>query len=140
MKLRKSNLSYSILMFCLIIAAAASSVVGQVGRASLTGVIRDQSGSVVASVCVTAVNTAAGLNYQTSANAEGVDELGAWAVGDYTITSQIAGFKEGVRGGGTRTAGQSARIDPIIRVGAVTEKVTVTADASLLQTESSQVS
>ncbi len=35
------------------------------------------------------------------------------------------------------TAGQIARIDPTIEVGEVTEKVTVTADASLLQTESS---
>jgi hypothetical protein len=129
----------SINLICLIILTA-SSVLGQVGRASLTGIIRDQSGSVVSSVSVTAVNTATGLSYQTTTNDEGVYNLGALPVGQYKITFQIAGFKEVIREGVNLTAGQIARIDPIIEVGAVTEKVTVTADASLLQTESSQIS
>src|SRR5262245_36482232 len=143
MYVRTSNSKTSITLSCLIyliLVAAVSSVYGQVGRASLTGIVRDQSGSIVQSVSVTAVHTATGMSYQTNTNDEGVYNLGALPVGQYKITFQIAGFKEVIREGVNLTAGQIARIDPIIEVGAVTEKVTVTADASLLQTESSQIS
>ena len=138
--MRPSQLQGSILLICLLLAASASSVLGQVGRASLTGIVHDQTGSVVPSVSVTAVNIATGFSYQTTTNDEGVYTLGALPVGEYKITFLVAGFKEIIREGVKLTAGQIARIDPIFEVGQVTEKVTVTAEASLLQTESSQSS
>src|SRR5262245_879785 len=124
----------------MLLAAGSSSVFGQVGRASLTGIVREQTGSVVPSVSVTAGNVATGLSYQTTTNEEGIYTLGALPVGQYRITFRVAGFKEVIREGVSLTAGQIARIDPTFEVGEVTEKVTVTADTSLLQTESSQSS
>jgi Carboxypeptidase regulatory-like domain/TonB dependent receptor len=118
----------------------AFSMFAQIGRASLTGIVRDQTGSVVPGVSVTAANTATGLNYKTTANDEGIYTLGALPVGEYRISFQVTGFKEVIREGVILTAGQIARIDPTFEIGQVTEKVTVTADASLLQTESSQSS
>jgi hypothetical protein len=118
----------------------AFSVFGQIGRASLTGIVRDQTGSVIPGVSVTVVNKATGLNYKTTSNDEGIYTLGALPVGEYRISFQIAGFKEVVREGVILTASQIARIDPTFEIGAVTENVTVTGDASLLQTESSQTS
>ncbi len=144
--MRPNQSQSSISLFCLLcllgmlLAVSASSVFGQVGRASLTGIVRDQTGSVVPSVSVTAVNTATGMSYQTTTNDEGVYTLGALPVGQYKITFRVTGFKEVNREGVSLTAGQIARIDPTFEVGAVTEKVTVTAEASLLQTESSQSS
>jgi hypothetical protein len=131
-----------IILICAIIVllTASTSVVGQVGRASLTGIVRDQTGSVVPNVSIIAVNTATGVSYQTTTNDEGVYTLGALPTGEYRIAFRVAGFKETVRDGVNLTAGQIARIDPAIEIGQVAEKVTVTADASLLQTESSQAS
>lgn len=132
-----------IILSCAIIIialAASASVFGQVGRASLTGIVRDQTGSVVPNVSITAVNIATGVSYQTTTNDEGAYTLGALPAGEYRIAFRVTGFKETVRDGVNLTAGQIARIDPAIEVGQVAEKVTITADASLLQTESSQAS
>src|SRR5262245_20650203 len=125
-----------IMLICAItiLLATSASVFGQVGRASLTGIVRDQTGSVVPNVSITAVNTATGVSYQTTTNDEGVYTLGALPTGEYRITFRVAGFKETVRDGVNLTAGQIARIDPAIEIGAVADKVTVTADTSLLQT------
>ena len=131
-----------IILICaaIIVLAASASVFGQVGRASLTGIVRDQTGSVVPNVSITAVNIATGMSYQTTTNDEGVYTLGSLPTGEYRIAFRVAGFKETVRDGVNLTAGQIARIDPTIEVGEVADKVTVTAATSLLQTESSQTS
>jgi hypothetical protein len=125
-------------LFSLLLFPGAVFVYGQVGRASLTGVVHDNSGAVVAAVSVTAVNKATGLSYQTTTNDEGVYTLGALPVGEYSISFRVTGFKEIIREGLLLTSGQVARIDPVFEVGQVTDKVTVIADSSLLQTETSQ--
>src|SRR5215510_15301969 len=142
MNMRPIQSQTTIILICaiIILLAASASVSGQVGRASLTGIVRDQTGSVVRHVSVTAVHIATGMSYQTTTNDEGVYTLGALPVGQYRITFRVTGFKEVIREGVSLTAGQIARIDPTFEVGAVTEKVTVTAETSLLQTESSQSS
>src|SRR5215510_9473843 len=142
MNMRPIQSQTTIILICaiIILLAASASVSGQVGRASLTGIVRDQTGSVVRHVSITAVNIATGMSYQTTTNDEGVYTLGALPTGEYRIAFRVTGFKETIRDGVNLTAGQIARIDPTIEVGAVADKVTVTADTSLLQTESSQAS
>jgi Carboxypeptidase regulatory-like domain len=118
----------------------ASTVFGQVGRATLTGIVRDPAGSVISGVSVTAVSTATGLSHKTTTNDEGIYTLGALPVGEYKISFQVTGFKGLIREGVILTAGQIARIDPTFEIGDVSDHVTVVGDASLLQTESSQAS
>src|SRR5262245_31021707 len=124
MNMRISSPRGLIILICMIylsLIASTSSVFGQVGRASITGIVRDQTGSVVQAVSVTAVHLATGVSYQTTTNDEGVYTIGALPVGQYKITFSVAGFKEVIREGVTLTAGQIARIDPSFEVGAVTE-------------------
>jgi carboxypeptidase family protein len=138
--LMDQSLPSRLIAIVLTLLLTALSIFGQVGRASLTGVVRDQAGSVVAGVSITAVNTATGLSYKTTTNNEGVYTLGSLPVGEYKIVFQIEGFKEVIHDGVKLTAGQIARIDPIFEIGRVSENVTVTGDVSILQTESSQSS
>ena len=56
------------------------------------------------------------------------------------MAAELPGFKKYVRQGITVLVAQTLRIDVVLEVGASTEQVSVTADAPLLRTESSDVS
>ena len=56
------------------------------------------------------------------------------------MSVELPGFKRYVRQGITVLVAQILRIDVALEVGAATDEVTVTADAALLRTESSDVS
>ena len=60
----------------------------------------------------------------------------ALPVGAYDLTATVTGFKSYKRSGLDLAAAQVMRIDIPLEVGSQTESVTVTAEASLLKTES----
>jgi Carboxypeptidase regulatory-like domain len=115
-------------------------LLGQVGRASITGIVRDPTAAVVAGVSVKARHVETGVLYEATSNEVGAYTLGALPIGEYAITYTAPGFKEFTRGGIMLASAQIARIDPTLEVGQVQESLTVTAEATLLKTETSQAS
>jgi hypothetical protein len=100
MLIRRSPHTHTrIISIALMLLLTASSIFGQVGRASLTGIVRDQAGSAIPGVSVTAVHTGTGVSYKTTANEEGAYTLNALPVGAYRISFQVQGFKEVIREG-----------------------------------------
>src|SRR5262249_21540992 len=59
--------------------------------------------------------------------------------GSYSLTVTVAGFKKYVRTTLTLSAAQTLGIDATLEVGGTNESVTVSAEASLLKTESGDV-
>ena len=112
----------------------------QADRATVTGIVHDASGATVPAVAVTVVNTQTGIKYNTETNDTGYYSVGSLPVGGYQINYIASGFKELTRSGLTLTAGQVARADVQLDVGEVSEKLTVTGEAPLLQTEVAQAS
>src|ERR1043166_6241662 len=113
---------------------------GQVARATITGIVRDGSGAVIAGVSVKARHVETGVFYDAATNEVGAYTIGALPIGEYSITYSSPGFKEFVRSGVTLASSQIARLDPVLELGGVQEKLTVTAEATLLETETSQAS
>ncbi len=75
---------------CLMICAA---VFSQTFRGGITGMITDQSGAVVASGVVKAVNQGTGLSYATISSTAGEFSFPDLPLGDYTVTVSQAGFE-----------------------------------------------
>jgi hypothetical protein len=123
---------------CLLVSLYSPLLLGQVGRGTITGILTDATGAVIPGVEITATNTATRVDYKTATNVVGNYMIGALPVGQYSIQFIGRGFKEVVRGGISLSAGQIARVDLRLEVGQAAETVTVTAQASMLQTESSQ--
>jgi hypothetical protein len=72
------------------------------------------------------------------------DSLGNYSApllrpGAYRVEVETAGLKKFVREGLVLQIGQVARVDITLEVGAVTEQVTITADASLLEASTSSI-
>jgi len=111
---------------------------GQVGRAAITGIITDGTGAVIPGVAVKATHMATGVVYEGTTNEVGSYNISALPVKVYSVAFTASGFKTLVRDGINLSAGQIARLDLTMEVGQLVEQITVTAEAPLLQTETTQ--
>ncbi len=109
---------------------------GQEIGASVTGHVYDPSGAAVAGATVTVRQTTTGIMYTAQSNATGLYRIPFVDPGPYTATVEKQGFKQVVRSGITLTAAEKAVMDFKLELGAVSQKITVTANAPLLQSQS----
>jgi hypothetical protein len=125
---------------CLIaVAAGHSQLVAQTGLATLTGTITDQSGAVAPGIAVQAVHVDTGSVLTGTTSQTGNYAISQMPIGRYRVTVEAPGFKTFRREGLSLAATQVLRLDVTLEVGAATEAVTVTAEASLLKTENGAV-
>jgi hypothetical protein len=118
----------------LLLAAAAF---GQ--RASITGRVTDSAGAVVPGARVVATGAATGVNSTAVTNGEGYYSIPFLPPGGYTVQVELTGFQTAVRSGITIETEQVARIDVTLQVGAVSERVEVTARAPVLDSETASI-
>lgn len=117
----------------------AYSAFGQTGG-TITGVISDPAGAVVANAAVEAKNTATGVVSTAATSSTGNYVLSDLPAGTYTIDVALPGFKKYVRTGVEVQQLQTTRADVILEIGAATESITVSAAAPLLKTETGDIS
>lgn len=116
--------------FCLILAVALIAVHARAQvRASVSGVVTDQSKAAVSAATVTAVNSDTGVGRSGSTDASGRYEISALPVGRYELRATKSGFAEAVRSGIRLVVGQEASVNLTLRVGQVRDRVEVTGDA-----------
>ncbi|MEO8097095.1 MAG: TonB-dependent receptor [Acidobacteriota bacterium] len=123
----------AVLFVCAVAAFAQSD------RATITGTVVDPSGAVLANAEIEARNAGTGQITNSSSTATGNFTLGQLPAGTYDLTINVSGFKRYNRPGLVVSPTQVLRIDVAMEVGSSTESVTVTAEATLLKTESGEV-
>ncbi|MBV8844265.1 MAG: TonB-dependent receptor [Bryobacterales bacterium] len=126
-----------IVLICMLACAAAF---GQSDRGAITGTVGDPAGAVVASAPIEARNTETSILYQAQTSTTGNYTLAQLPVGTYELSVSVPGFKKYVRQNILVEVAQTVRIDVALEVGAANESVTVTAESSLLKTESGELS
>jgi hypothetical protein len=113
---------------------------GQVGNGTITGIVTDPAGAVVPGAAVEAKNTETGVVFPAVSTTAGNYTIPDLPVGIYTVTVKVQGFKTythtNLALGATRTIEENVAL----QVGNATEAVTVTAEASLLNTQSGELS
>jgi hypothetical protein len=118
---------------------SASAVFGQTSLATVTGTITDPAGAVVPNAPVSLKNVENGQIYAAASSDTGNFTVSQLPIGDYDLTVTSPGFKVYTHTKFHLAAGQTMREDVLLQVGQSTESVTVTAQSSLLQTESSEL-
>ncbi len=108
--------------------------------ATILGTVKDQSGAVLPGAEVTATNTETGIARVTAAGARGEFRLAAMTVGSYTVQATMTGFQSRLRSGITLSIGREAVVDFTLSVGNVSEQVTVTGEAPMIETTTATVS
>jgi hypothetical protein len=118
---------------------SASAAFGQTGLATITGTITDQSGAPVANAPVVVRSSDTGTTFQAASSNTGNYTVTQLPVGDYELSVAVSGFKKYTHTNLHVAAGQTVGEDIALQVGESTESVTVSAETSLLQTESAEV-
>jgi hypothetical protein len=114
---------------------SAGSAYAQFDRGSISGTVKDPQGAVVPGVTVTATNTATQQDRTTVTDGSGFYTFPNLQPGRYDISAELQGFKKNTRAGVQLDAAASLTMDFALETGALTEEVTVTAEASILQTD-----
>ncbi|MGC1105423.1 MAG: carboxypeptidase-like regulatory domain-containing protein [Candidatus Acidiferrales bacterium] len=127
------SLAVFLLLLCAPRAAAQVS-------ATVSGVITDPSGAAVAGATLTLRNVNTSLSRSTVTDDAGRYQIFALPVGEYEVHVRKQGFYEEIRTGIRLAVGQDATVDLQLRVGEVSQQVTVNADAPPLSTTTTDIS
>jgi hypothetical protein len=124
----------------LLSAVLVVSVVGQTTNGNIQGTVVDPQNATVAEANVTGRNMDTGLTVGAKTTSAGVFSLPNLPPGRYAITVEAPGMKKFTQEGITVTTNSTVGLDVQLQVGPATENVTVSADASQLETETSDLS
>ncbi|MBV8844319.1 MAG: carboxypeptidase regulatory-like domain-containing protein, partial [Bryobacterales bacterium] len=119
---------------------SALALFAQSDRGTITGTISDPAGAVVANAAVEARNSDTGAVYPVAASDTGNYTIVQLPSGNYELSVTVPGFKKYVRSGLVVQAAQTIRVDATLEVGNAAESVTVSGEATLLKTESGELS
>lgn len=136
----EAGIMRSVLSVAACLLAAALMMFGQAGTGTITGTVIDPTGAVVSGAAIEAKNTQTGLVYNAASTNTGNYTIAQLPPGVYDLTVKVTGFKTYVHSNLQVPAATTIREDPKMDVGATTESVTVSAESSLLKTESGELS
>jgi hypothetical protein len=137
----KSWSVFSLFVCLMVVGVMGSPARGQVGAASLSGIVQDQTGAAVPGSSVTIQNTASGAVRHLQSNSAGEFAFSAVPSGDYRVTVEHTGFKQLVRAAVHLNPGDSlALTDLQLSVGDVSQSVTVSTTVASLPLDSGQLS
>jgi len=126
-----------LIILCLL--AGALPLAAQEARGTLLGHVTDPSGAVIVGVKVDALNVATGVHYPGTTNGTGDYLLPFLIPGAYSLTAEMAGFKSYSRTGLTVRQSERITMDIVMELGAASEKVTITAEAPLVDTSTASM-
>ena len=121
------------------LVASSLSLMAQ-GTGSITGTVRDNSGAVIPGATVTVTSVEQGTAYKTTTNADGEYLQAALPPGTYNLSVAAAGFNPFQTTGIVLNVSEKTRADAVMAVGAVKTAVSIESAATLVQTESAEVS
>jgi hypothetical protein len=124
-------------LVCLVFAALL--LAQRADRATITGVVIDPNGAYVVGANVKIRNEATGVETVLVSNDAGAYTTPLLTLGTYTVTVEHPGFKTFVRSGIQLTGGAVYRQDANLELGAVTERVEVTAAAEQINSSQAEV-
>ena len=122
-----------ILALALLVAAASTAAAQSTAiNGSIEGIVSDESGGALPGVTVTITNLDTGDTRVVVTNESGLYRAPLLSLGRYKIEAELPGFKKLEQTGINISAGQTAVISMKLGVGAISETISVTADAPLV--------
>ena len=117
----------------------AAGLVSAQSTSTFNGRVLDQGGAVLPGVTVTVTNQATGVARTTVTNEEGLYYLPGLDPGTYDIATELPGFAPANRGGVSLGVNATITLDFTMGVAGLTEAVTVTGAAPLIEVTQSKV-
>ncbi len=115
-------------------------VSAQVTTGTISGVVQDSSGAVIPGVSVTVKNLDTGIARTLTTDEGGRYIAPDLSLGNYEVAAQLPGFQTEVRSGITLTVGRAAVVNFALKVGQISDKVTITGEAPLVESTTATLS
>jgi hypothetical protein len=126
-------------LFVCAFTAIASTAVAQQTTGTIAGRVIDDLDAGIPDATITARNLDTGFSRNATSDDSGLYRLAGLPVGSYRVEAQRAGLARFERDGIVVNIARTTDVDIILRVAALTETVTVTAELPLLAVTSSTV-
>ena len=123
----------------LLIVGSVACFAQSTNSGDIRGTVTDPSGALVPGVTITVTNVNTGVTKTFVTNDSGIYDTDSIVTGQYIVTFSKEGFQKLVRGPVTVQVGFMT-VNGELKVGSSAESVTVEADVTLLQTETSEQS
>ena len=124
---------------CLGVLLVTLPVSAQQGTADLRGRVLDQQGAVLPGVTIVVRNQESGLFRETTSGADGSFLLSGMTPGVYVVIAELQGFKKYEQRDLRLEVGRAAQVEVRLEVGGLTESVTVSGEAPLVDTTSNEI-
>jgi carboxypeptidase family protein/TonB-dependent receptor-like protein len=121
------------------VVLSASAGFAQITAATLSGIVKDDTGGVLPGADIVARNLETGISRSATSNGDGAFTLAGLAPGRYEVTATLPGFNTSVQTIALAVA-QQAGLTVTLKVGATQESITVVASSVLVDTQSSALS
>jgi hypothetical protein len=118
---------------CLLAILLPLAAVAQETRGNINGIVQDRNG-VVPGAVVKITNTGTSQTQQLVTNTNGYFEAVLLNPGTYAVRVELQGFRTFIQSGISLAVGQTVSLTVTLELGQITEEVTVTAEATLLDT------
>lgn len=114
-------------------------VLAQQGTADLRGRVVDQQGGILPGVSIVVRHQESGLFRETTTSADGTFLMSAMTPGMYEVSAELASFKKYSQRDVRLEVGRTVQIELKLEVGGLTEAVTVTSAAPLVDTATQEI-
>jgi hypothetical protein len=125
--------------YAVILVLCAANASAQSFTGSILGTVRDSSGGAVSGATRVVTSTASNARTERSSDAQGTYIVPLLPPGEYMVEVESPGFKKVVRRGIVLQVQQQAQVDIVLEVGAITESISVTSNAALVEATTSSV-
>jgi Carboxypeptidase regulatory-like domain/TonB dependent receptor/TonB-dependent Receptor Plug Domain len=134
------NSATRLLLAVAIVLVSNSAGFAQGSNQSLSGLVVDAGGGVIPGATVVAKNTATGQTFEVTSNDAGVFAIPGIAVGTYSVTVTLAGFKTAILNDVRIVTATPASVKAVLEIGALNETIQVSSRAELVQSQTPTVS
>jgi len=128
------------LCLLLLIFCTSPFVIAQSTNATISGIVVDATGKVIANADIEIVNDATGARFASKTNGDGIYAVSILPPGQYRVQVSKIGFKTLIKPGIILNVQSATALNFTLPVGAVSESVTVEAGSSMINTTDAAVS
>lgn len=132
--MRKNGAGWRVLSLGFVFLLACICIRAQNSTGRILGSVTDPQGGVVAGATVTVTNVATSVSQQTTTGPDGSYQVLDLPIGPYTVTVESPGFAKAVTTPQQLEINQSLRVDVALRLGSVSETVSVEAQPTQVET------
>lgn len=136
---RTVHCSLACLLWTLLFVCASGAPAQFLDQGAVTGTVQDTSGAAIPDAVVKLESPDSGFSRSAISDKSGNYIFSPIKLGNYVLTVSATGFETAVQKNITVSQGQRLEISPRLKLGAVSETVTVTEAPPLLQSQESSV-